>query len=219
MSHTEEIEQVRLFIKRYEGIGLFSTGAKLVDISDDVYNVTGSTDDPRQVPDNEGVTWKKLLINLADLAEASCYVTDPLPDGETNHPNFAVGGHMTTNSSGVVPVGKVSYLMPLCKWHNSTGRDGVAFQHTETRMLKLTGFMEGDSAVTFALRLPSEEPYSLLYFDRTKGHWDFRNLHEEKALGFNQQLLSVMVDAVEPVQDYVLFERKDDLYFVKDTNL
>jgi hypothetical protein len=219
MNEARESDQIRLFIKRYAGIGLFSTGAELVDFTDVLYNVTGSTHDPREVPENEGMTWKKLLINLADLAEADCYVTNDAPNKESSHPDFSVGGHMTPNSTGVVAVGGTSYLMPLCKWHNSTSRDGVAFEHTETKMLKLTGFMEGDSAVTFALRLPAEEPYSLLYLDRTKGLWEYSNFSEEKALALNAKLLSATEDSAEPVQEYVLFERRDNRYYVVSTNL
>ncbi|HEX7802621.1 MAG TPA: hypothetical protein VF471_07695 [Pseudoxanthomonas sp.] len=219
MNETQKIEQVRAFIKRYANIGLFSTGAKLVDFSDELYNVTGSTDDPTEVPGHRGVTWRNLLVRLADLDEANCYVTNEIPKGESSHPNFLVGGHMTPNSTGIVPTGEISYLMPLCKWHNSTGRNGIAFEHTETRMLELKGFMEGDSALTFALRLPSEEQYSLLYFDRSHGGWEYRNLSDKSMSWLDGQPLSAMAGVSEPVREYVLFERRGDLYYVMDTNL
>lgn len=219
MDDSRQIEQVRLFVNRYGKIGLFSTGAKIVDFSDDLYNVTGSTEDPKEVREYKGLAWKKLLIRLLDLEDASCYVTNEAPDGESSHPNFGVGGHMTPKSTGKVPDGGITYLMPLCKWHNSTGRDGTAFEHSETRMLQLSGFMEGDSAVTFAMRLPSDEQFSLLHYDRANGTWEFSKLSREKALGFNAQPLSTLVDVAKPAQDYALFERKGDRYFVVDTNL
>lgn len=143
MNQAQEIDQVRQFIQRYATVGFYSTGANLVDFSDDLYNVQGSTKDPKGVPDHEGVTWKNLLIRLGDLADASCYVTNATPDEGSSHPSFAVGGHMTPDSTGTVPVGDVSYLMPLCKWHNSTSRDGVAFEHTETKMLRTDGVYGG----------------------------------------------------------------------------
>jgi hypothetical protein len=219
MSQAQEIEKVRSFIQRYAHIGLFSTGARVVDFHDNLYNVTGSTDDPREVPEHEGVTWRQLLIRLADLAHSACYVTNEIPEEGSSHPNFSVGGHMTPSSTGVVPVGDVSYLMPLCKWHNSPARNGIAFEHTETRMVELTGFMEGDSAVTFAMRLPSEEQHSLLYFDRSNGYWKYTNLAKETASNLNAKLLSAQVGTIDAAQEYVLFERRNDRYFVIDTSL
>lgn len=219
MNHELKIEQVRLFIKRYMDVGFFSTEAKVVNFSDDLYNVTGSTDDPSHVPGHENVTWKTLLIEIAGLAEANCYVTNEIPDEKSSHPGFSVGGHMTPNRTGIVRAGKISYLMPLCNWHNNTRRNGIAFKHTETRMLELKGFMEGDSAVTFALRLPSEEQFSLLYFDPNVGKWEYTKLSSERAAGFNKKLLSSMTETAEPAKDYVLLERRGDLYFVTDTNL
>lgn len=219
MNLTRESEHIRLFIKRYANIGLLSTGAKLVDFSDDLYNVAGSTDDPREVPENKGVTWKKLFFRFTNLAEASCYVTNYIPEEESSHPDFSVGGHMTPNSNGIVSIGELSYLMPLCKWHNNTNRNGQAFKHTETRMVELTGFMEGDSVVTFALRLPSEEKYSFLFLDRNKRSWDYTKLSEEKAFALKEQLSFATADIVEPAKKYVLFERRNDRYYVVGTNL
>ncbi|MEM7791889.1 MAG: hypothetical protein AAF546_10855 [Verrucomicrobiota bacterium] len=90
-------------------------------------------------------------------------MTAPLPDRPgTSHPGFDVGGHMTPNENGRVPTGGVCYLMPLCKWHNSTRRDGTPFEHDETKMLQLTGYMEGDIAMTFAARSAGGEPYRLV---------------------------------------------------------
>lgn len=213
MNQKHEVERVRLFIKHYADIGFFSTDARVIDFSKDLYNVSGSTDDPKEVHEHVGVTWKQLLIRFADLDDANCYVTNVIPDEGSNHPSFSVGGHMTPDSTGTVPVGDVSYLMPLCKWHNSTGRDGIAFEHTETKMLELTGFMEGDSAVTFALRLPSKKRYSLLYFNRESGSWESRNLSGEN------ELVVARLDAERAIHEYVLFECRGDRLFVVDTNL
>ena len=152
------IEQaLRDFASRYHGIGLFSTGATALDYDGVLYNVEGSTGDP----DIDGANWKKLLITKG--IDGDCYVTDPLPDRDgTSHPGFNVGGHMTPNANGRVPLGGTCYLMPLCKWHNSTRRDGTAFAHEKTRMLKLSGYMEGDLAATFAAREIGDAPYRLV---------------------------------------------------------
>lgn len=152
------IEQaLKNFATRYRGVELFSTGSKVVHYEGVLYNVEGSTDDP----DIDGLNWKRLLIRNG--IDGDCYVTDPLPDRDgTSHPGFNVGGHMTSNSDGHVEHGGFCHLMPLCKWHNSTRRDGTPFEHEETKMLKLTGYMEGDLAVTFAARSPDAAAYRLV---------------------------------------------------------
>lgn len=78
--------------------------------------------------------------------------------------------------------------------------------------------MEGDSAVTFAMRLPSAEKYTLLYFDRGRGHCDFKDLSNEKAMTVAKQSPSGLLELGESVQEYVLFEQRGDRYFVVDTN-
>lgn len=152
------IEQaLRDFAIRYQDVGLFSTGAKLVNFEGVIYNVQGSTHDP----DIDGANWKRLLINYG--VDGDCYVTAPSPDRDgTSHPGFNVGGHMTPNPDGRVPLGGICYLMPLCKWHNSTRRDGTPFEHEETVMLELSGFMEGDLAATFAARMPGDAAFRLV---------------------------------------------------------
>lgn len=150
-------QALRDFATRYQHIGLLSTGARVVNHDGVLYNVEGSTDDP----DIDGANWKELLIRNG--IDGDCYVTDPLPDRDgTSHPGFNVGGHMTPNADGHVPRGEICYLMPLCKWHNSTSRDGTPFEHEETRMLELSGFMEGDIAATFAARMPGDAAYRLV---------------------------------------------------------
>jgi hypothetical protein len=154
----QNIEQaLRDFAIRYQGIGLLSTGSRVVHYEGVLYNVEGSTDDP----DIDGASWKELLIRNG--INGDCYVTDPLPDREgTTHPRFMVGGHMTPNDDGHVARGAICYLMPLCKWHNSTNRDGTPFEHEQTEMLELSGFMEGDIAATFAARMPGDAAYRLV---------------------------------------------------------
>ncbi len=213
-----EVDRIRAFIRRYAGAELLSTSAELVDFSDDLYNVTGSTEDLRAVEGHRGVSWKGLLSRFGDFASASCYVTSPGPEEPSSHPQFAVGGHMTPNRSGRVVAGGISYLMPLCKWHNSTARDGVAFEHGETRMLMLMGFMEGDTAVTFALRLPGDDARSLLYIDPHRATWESRPLSESEwsiARGAQPLAKSTGRDA----QEYAVFERQGNRFRIVDTNV
>lgn len=153
-----DIEQaLRDFAIRYRDIELLSTGARVVHYEDVLYNVQGSTRDP----DIDGENWKKLLISYG--IGGDCYATAPPPDREgTTHPRFMVGGHITPNADGRVPLGGICYLMPLCKWHNSTSRNGKPFEHEETEMLELSGFMEGDIAATFAARMPGDAAFRLV---------------------------------------------------------
>ena len=59
---------------------------------------------------------------------------------------------MALTRDGKIPHGGISYLMPLCAWHNSKARDGKNFEHTKTKMLELGGFMEGQTPFTFNMR-------------------------------------------------------------------
>lgn len=159
MSNNHGGQVLKKFFERYGRIELFSTDAKVVHYVDPLYNVDGSTDDP----DINGQNWKQLLISHGITGD--CYVTDPLPDGRSSHPNFNVGGHMTPNETGSVPTGGTCYLMPLCNWHNSTYRNGIPFEHTSTKMLKLLGYMEGEPAVTFTARMSADLPFRLVSSD------------------------------------------------------
>ena len=208
----DELKQIQKLVEMYGAIGLLSTSARTVNVSDDLYNVSGSTKDPKQVPDFRGAAWKKLLVELAGLGDAECYVTNELPDGESSHSDFSVGGHMTRQRSGKVRTGDITYLMPLCYWHNSPGRNGHAYEHYETLMLELEGFMEGDTPVTFAMRLPSDAQFSLLYLDRVAGVWDSKKLGGEEAARLGTESLTEM-DGLSPAPGFVLFEKRDGRFY------
>jgi hypothetical protein len=154
----ENVEQaLKDFAERYRGIGLLSTGARVVPYAGVLYNVEGSSDDPEIGGDG----WKQLLLDHG--IDGDCYVTDPLPDRDgTSHPGFDVGGHMTPDAEGRVETGGICYLMPLCKWHNSTRRDRTPFEHDETEMLELSGYMQADIAATFAARMPGGADHRLV---------------------------------------------------------
>ena len=200
MSEIPGIEKVQNFINRFGDIGILSTGSTVVNFSGVLYNVSGSTHDPKEVPGHEGDSWKRLLIDQANLGSASCYVTNIEPPHNSSHPGFSVGGHMTTNSDGNVEHGADSYLMPLCYWHNSTARDGEPFQHTQTKMVKLSGYMQGELAATFGLRQPNTSPYALLYFDQVDKNWKYKNLLSHQVSKLDSRLTN----------NCVLFERSDN---------
>ena len=147
MAETAE-QTIANFASSVGGARILSTGWALTDFEGDLFNVSGSTHDP-----GIGGNWLDLLrdVGIVDL----CYVTHPLPTKpKTAHPDKLVGGHMTTDPEGSVPIGGISYLMPLCKWHNNIARNGIAFQHEKTRMLKLFGYMQGEPLATFVARAP-----------------------------------------------------------------
>ena len=144
------------FVRKYEGIKLFSTSAEVVDFGGVLYNVDGSSDDP----EIDGHNWRNLLRERG--VDGNCYVTNVQLPGRTSHPNFSVGVHMTVHQDGSVPFGDECYLMPLCSWHNSKARDHMAFEHTETRMLKLFGYMQEEPRATFSARMASDEEFALV---------------------------------------------------------
>jgi hypothetical protein len=159
MNENIAAQAVADFVSRYSGIHIESTSATPVNYSGVLYNVNGSTPDPKI----NGVTWKQLLIYYG--INSNCYVTHPLPGGGTSHPQFSVGGHMTVHSNGSVPTGGSCYLMPLCYWHNSTSNNGVAFQHSNTYMLQLSGYMQDELAATFLARMPGDAPLRIIGAD------------------------------------------------------
>ena len=144
------------FASMVGGARILSTDWALTDFAGDLFNVSGSTHDPEI-----GGNWLDLLRG-ADIVDP-CYVTYPLPTKKkTSHPDELVGGHMTTDPEGYVAIGGISYLMPLCKWHNHIARNGVAFQHEKTRMLKLFGYMQGEPLATFVARAPGPAEFRLV---------------------------------------------------------
>ncbi|MEL7360853.1 MAG: hypothetical protein AAFN13_02165 [Bacteroidota bacterium] len=98
------------------------------------------------------------------------------PSAGGSHPDFSVGGHMTPNKDGSVPIGGVCYLMPLCYWHNSKSRDDTPFTLSKQRILRLSGYSLGELSATFTLRLPDKRPYAAVYFDGDG--WAHANLTE-----------------------------------------
>ncbi len=197
--HNREMETLTRLLDQWKTIGIESTGATVVNYSGTLYNVEGSTSDPHI----GGETWKQLLISHG--INGNCYVTSPLPTTTgTSHPGFNVGGHMTPNSSGDVATGGTCYLMPLCSWHNSTARDGQAFSHTETEMLQLSGYMQGEIAVSFVARLPSDKPYSIIYL--SSGRWHTENLSESQVQSLRSEGFSVDTLGVE-MDGHILLKR------------
>ena len=211
---TSEIQRelLRDFVRRFGGTTIKSTGAITTNYSDVLYNVDGSTPDPKI----NGLTWKKLL-ELNGIG-GSCYVANDTPEGNS-HPNFDVGGHMTPNPDGQVPVGADSYLMPLCYWHNNPARNGVAFTHEKTFMLKLSGFMQNEIPATFMARMPSEETHALVFAsDQTIANVNLSDTQLD-ALIHNappEELVN------QPVGDYLVLKRQgsdpDSEYAVMETS-
>lgn len=166
--------EIKHFLRAYSGTRLASTSARRVMVTEDVYNVKGSSPDPKI----KGKSWRKLLKSYG--VDKDCYVTNHLaPNGQENsHPNFNVGGHVTLNDDGRVKRGEDSYLMPLCSWHNSKGRDDKNFEHTEIEMLLLEGFLEHDLPVTFLARFVSNDENSRLIYETEEG-WDHVEMPED----------------------------------------
>lgn len=164
-------EQLKQFVAQFSGMRIQSTSAQVVSYTGGLYNVSGSTHDPKI----GGQTWKTLL--QAYGISGNCYANTPPPTGSTSHPAFSVGGHVTQNSNGSVSTGGQCYLMPLCSWHNSTARDGMIFQHTQTQMLKLSGYMQSEPAATFLARMPGEAPLSLVFLG--DNGLSYRNIVDE----------------------------------------
>jgi hypothetical protein len=212
MSDNSETDAIMNFVRSVGTIGVESTGATVVTYAAGLYNVSGSTNDPTHVPGNNGTAWKQLLINCG--INGGCYVTNvPAPIGST-HPNFSVGGHMTPNKNGMVPTGGICYLMPLCYWHNSTSNNGIQFNHVNTNMLRLTGYMQGELALTFQVRLPSSEPFALLF--SKDGAWNYRDISQSEAESFVSDPSAIGTD------HYVLIERvrgERTLHYIRNHNL
>ncbi len=211
----EETLKVFALAKESRDNSLKSTGASIINYSGVIYNVDGSTDDPHQIPGSIGYNWKKLLIQygIGIGLDNKCYVSDPLPNSESSHPSFSVGGHMTDNPDGIVEKGGISYLMPLCKWHNSTARNGVPFSLNNDVILELTGYMESESAAMFALRLPSDKPYAALKL--VDGGWNPVNLSESELINRGNKK---MIESEVAPEYYILFERNSTDYSLTYVN-
>ncbi len=192
----EHRAQLADFVRRYEGKRLFSTSAKVTTCSDDLYNVSGSTADPK-VPGSN--SWLGLLMAYRSVTSpcqidvSGCYVTGPLPSGG-GHPAFEVGGHMTTDEDGAVAKGGSCYLMPLCKWHNSTSKNGIAFTHSKTCMLQLAGYMQSEPAATFLARFDAKEAGAIVYLSGEG--LDFKPLSDAGLKGAAKAQLANLPDAL-----------------------
>ena len=213
MNFEEQKHFLTTFVDRWTNVELYSTGAQLVNFSGPLYNVDGSSSDPNV--NNE--SWKGLLLSHG--IDAPCYVSNETPSGNS-HPSFSVGGHMTTDAEGQVETGDDTYLMPLCSWHNSKARDGVAFHLERTLMLKLSGFMQSEIPATFMARLPSEKRHSIVY---TAGDSiRYANLSEPEADAARNRCLSEDVLSCKP-KEFVLLERiqQDEItrYRVKSSSI
>jgi hypothetical protein len=114
---------------------------------------------------------------------------------------------MTPNRNGRVREGGACYLMPLCKWHNSTGRDGERFEHEETLMLRLGGYMEGELATTFYMRLNATSPYSVLYFDDVDRRWKFKHVDENQLPDIDAVIRTSALQTAHPY--HILFKQTD----------
>ncbi len=208
-SRTELLEVVNFF-SRHANVGMFSTSATPVEVHDDVYNVSGSTWDPKI----GGKSWKKLL--MSEGINDDCYVTNQNPPLGTSHPDFSVGGHVTTNADGIVNEGEESYLMPLCYWHNSTQRDGRVFSHASTTMLRLDGFMQGDTGTTFMARLSdgTDGPARIIF--ETDDGWDFKKLGREERLFIQQHKMFQLFEEGKSTRFFVISKNEADGKFYLD---
>lgn len=210
MARAAELLEVIKFFQVHKNVGLYSTSAKKIYVTSDVYNVSGSTADPKI----GGKSWKQLLISNG--INDDCYVTNHAPPSGTSHADFSVGGHVTKNSDGKVKTGDISYLMPLCYWHNSTRRDGKAFKHTQTEMLKLEGFMKGDTGITFMARISDgEDEPSRIIFETDDG-WDFKKMDNIERQTLLENKVFQLFDTADRVSYFVINRNDADGRFYVD---
>jgi len=200
-------EQVRGWKEKYEGYSFFSTDSNVITYNGILYNVSGSSTDPDEVHGCIGCSWRELLEKKIPETEGKyCYVENSKATDNSSHfktgPDYVVGGHMTTNKDGHVEVGGETYLMPLCKWDNSTSRNEEPFQVTSKRILVLEGYMLPEPYVTFAARLPAIQGnvFGLVYFDEKMGLWRHKDINSKQAKN-----LSSAND--EDPNQYILFEK------------
>lgn len=194
---SEAEQAIANFVHAYKGQFIQSTSAVVVNYSGVVYNVEGSTGDPKI----NGASWKGLL--QANGINGPCYVTAPAAGGHT-HDQFNVGGHMTLNADGSVLVGGSCLLMPLCSGHNSTSMNRTPFQHQATTMLQLNGYMQMDIALTFMARMDENIETSMIY----KGVDQSWNLAGTKHAAQNIKTLNLdAVGSSQAPEQYVTFHR------------
>lgn len=221
MTEYTELELLHKFVEKCGTLHVESTGASITYQSDTMYNVDGSDNDPKKIPKHVGSNWRPLMIALGISASSKCYVTTAKPAPAASHPNFNAGGHVTPNSDGTVAAGGTCYLMPLCSSHNGKSFDEVAFTHTETKMVELTGYMEpAELPATFMARLPSEETFAVLY--PTNDGWQSKKLHADDAADLSLVDLPGCEGSGAP-EHYVLIERQEEpmrsIYVVREANL
>lgn len=213
------IDVAQEFVNRHSTAKLFSTGAKKIEFTGDLYNVSGSTTDPKEVPGHKGSSWKKLLIEVAELKDSSCYVTEPPPEGKgKSHPGFNVGGHMTENSDNTVTNG-ICQLMPLCSWHNNKAQNELKYSVSKKVMVELTGYMEGDTAATFLSRSGIEiasEQFGMAFFNFEEKAWQSTSIDKD---ALNSKAITTL-SGTPGESCYIIFERLSDGFFkIKEANL
>ncbi|GGK41769.1 hypothetical protein GCM10008955_39470 [Deinococcus malanensis] len=90
----------------------------------------------------------------------------------------------------------------MCSWHNNKARDGIRFTLSSTQMLQLKGYMTGELAASFRLRLPSPYPFAVLYYSESAQGWTYQDLAEDHLDTWDHGL------AGEPLLElYVVIER------------
>ncbi|MGV2130114.1 hypothetical protein ACQZ4Q_04110 [Agrobacterium vitis] len=219
MQDVDAIYNLVDFAERYEGVQLQSTAATVVNFAGILYNVIGSTHDPKI----DGADWKQLLrnngIGAAGTPTNQCYATAPPADPVSSHNAFSVGGHVTVNADGSV-TGGTCYLMPLCSWHNNSARNGMPFNHVLTQMLRLSGYMQAEPAATFLARMPSAAPYRLVSVEGSQ--LINRELHEPQVLQLKAEQPQAEDQAPWP-EHYLLFrqihEGGETRYVIEDKRL
>ena len=182
----EEDYHIVRFLQHHMNVIIYSTSAEKINLEADIYNVKKSTNDP-EIDDKN---WKELLIHYG--INRPCYVTNQKAPTTSSHNGFDVGGHMTTNTNGIVKTGGISYLMPLCKWHNHPARNNKNFEHDETEMLLLRGFMQGDTALTFLWRM---------FDDKTKFKALVETAHGWKLIKQDNNNCSELMDKIVSTQN------------------
>lgn len=209
-SDLSSIEQMKKWMDQHPGPFIQSTGSKVIRYEGILYNVSGSTKDPDEVQGCKGCSWIDLLEKELPGSKAKmCFVENSKAGKGTSHFKTGwknvVGGHMTKNKDGHVEVGGTTYLMPLCKWDNSTCRNEEPFQVTDKNIVLLLGYMLPELYVTFAARLPAigKNTFGLVYLDEERGIWRHKDIDTNKAKTISSS------NRLDPNQ-YVLIEKSNN---------